>query len=243
MSQTESQFLQVANVRNLVNALAQLRTRDFGVPGLGIVIGPPGRGKTESAIWYAANKNARYILANTVWTPRWMMNDFYLLAKGLRQGPKIGTTQKAWELTLPLLEGNPEPILIDEADRLCRDIKLLEMVRDIHDRTGVPIVMIGTDVLAGRLAQHDRFWRRVTASVEFEPLSAEEIRLAVHKLAGLQLDQAGAQAITLHTKGQFGELMKALPAIKKILAGNQVEGAPPVELIDSACKKALKRAA
>lgn len=238
----KTQFLQVNNVRRMVNALSQLRTRDAGVPGLALVQGPPGRGKTQSAIWYAANKGGRYLEANPAWSMRWMMNDFYLICKGLRKGPRIGTTQRAYEMTVDLLDTDPTPILIDEADRLCRNIQLLEMVRHLHDRTGVPIIMIGTDVLTGKLAQHDRFWRRVTQAVPFEALSIDELRMAAHELSGLELDAEAAAELERHTKGEFGSLIKSLPYLERAAGTNNTKS-PAAELVNGVCGKALRRAA
>ena len=235
-------FLQVENVRNLVQALSALRSRDPGVPGLAVVHGPPGRGKTQAAIWYAANKGGRYIEANPAWTVRWMLNDLYLLGKGLRQGPRIHRVDQAYELAVGVLEQVPLPILIDEGDRLCRDIRLLEMIRHLHDRTGVPIVFIGTDIITGKLAQHDRFWRRVMQVVPFNPLGLAEIRLAARELAGLELPAEALEMLHRHTKGEFGSVVKVLPKLSRALrAGERGKVAP--ELVDRVCTRALRRAA
>lgn len=241
MATIRTKFLQVANVRNLTTALSQLRTRDPGVPGLAVMHGPPGRGKTQSAIWYAANKGARYLEANPAWSMRWMMNDLYLVVKGLRRGPRIGTTQRAYDMTVDLLEQDPAPILIDEADRLCRDIKLLEMIRHLHDRTGVPIVFVGTDILTGKLAQHDRFWRRVTQVIPFRPLSIDEIRMAARELAGISLGQEAVAELAKLTKGEFGAMVKVLPKLAQAMKASGGQAAP--ELVTRACQKALKKAA
>lgn len=66
------------------------------------------------------------------------------------------------------LEGSKRPVLIDEAHRLSTEA--LELIRDLHDVTGVPIVLVGTvglnEKVDDRAMQFGQFSSRMVARID-----------------------------------------------------------------------------
>jgi DNA transposition AAA+ family ATPase len=120
-------------------------------------------------------------------------------------------------------------ILIDEADRLKE--KSLEQVRDIFDRGGVGVVLIGMPGLEKRLARYAQLYSRVGFVHEFRPLSAQEVRSlllsrrwhppAISLPEGCLSHEEGLAAILRVTGGNFRLLDRLLTQIARVLEINR----------------------
>src|SRR5436305_5787096 len=100
-------------------------------------------------------------------------------------------------------------IVIDEVDRL--KMTGLEQVRDIFDRGGIGLVLIGMPGLERRLTRYAQLYSRIGFVHEFRPLGATEVRtlLAGWRPPGVALpedllaDAEGAASIIRVTGGNF----------------------------------------
>ena len=55
-------FVKTNNVKNFISMMNNLQNRAEGVPGLGLVYGEPGLGKTYTIMWWAMQNSSIYIL-------------------------------------------------------------------------------------------------------------------------------------------------------------------------------------
>jgi DNA transposition AAA+ family ATPase len=109
-------------------------------------------------------------------------------------------------------ENAPDPtelIIIDEADRL--KTASLEQVRDIFDRGGIGVVLIGMPGIEKRLSRYPQLYSRVGFVHAFRPLSAPQ----VHKLLQQHWVPSG---VTLPEQGVTDE--EVLTAIIRVTGGN-----------------------
>ncbi|MCE5242896.1 MAG: ATP-binding protein [Desulfobacteraceae bacterium] len=190
-------FLETANVRAFREALSVLEDIEKGQPGLGVVWGRAGRGKTECAREFAVRTGAVYLRVLEDWTPRAMLS---ALCRQLN-GSEPKTVDRCKRIACEILDRTRKTILVDEADRL--DMKLVEHFRDLHDEAGIPVVLIGEEHLFPMLNARRRLWSRVTQTVEFGPITAEDIMLFGFKAAELKLEPAAAQKIGGRSGGDF----------------------------------------
>ncbi len=126
----------------------------------------------------------------------------------------------------------PDPtalLVIDEADRL--KMAGLDQARDIFDRGGIGLVLIGMPGIEKRLARYPQFYSRIGFVHEFRPLAAIEIRqlldqrwtpLGVH-LPQRQMDPEAVAAIIRITGGNFRLLNRLLTQMERILEINSLE--------------------
>lgn len=237
----KTKFLQTGNVKALVAGLGALSNTSPGVPKLSVVSGEAGRGKTEATLWYASNRGARYMVANALWGELWMLNDLYACLRGIKRA-KFGTKKKAYEECKRLMDQESLPIIIDEADRIVRRFTHLEALRDLSDRTGVPIVFVGTEEVLLSLQQRETFASRISQVIQFKPLTLEEVQMATSELSGLQLDdKAGAKLLEI-CGGYFRDLVVALEHLERAARANKTTQ-PPAELVSRVSGRAVLRAA
>lgn len=50
-----------------------------------------------------------------------------------------------------MLKNKPQMIIVDEIDYLLSDFKTIETLRDLHDETGIPIVLVGMSLAKRKL--------------------------------------------------------------------------------------------
>ncbi len=119
-----------------------------------------------------------------------------------------------------------ELLLVDEADRL--RMAGLEQLRDIFDRGGVGLVLIGMPGLERRLARYAQLYSRIGFVHEFRPLGPEEVRAllghwrppGVRLPEDLRSDVEGIAALVRVTGGNFRLLDRLLSQVGRILELN-----------------------
>lgn len=131
-------------------------------------------------------------------------------------------------------------ILIDEADRL--KVPSLEQLRDLFDRSGVGLVLIGMPGIEKRLARYPQLYSRVGFVHAFRSLRAEEVRrlLAEHwpemgftlPASGIS-DEAAVAAIIRITGGNFRLMRRLLAQVERLLGINQLQ-AVTVAVVEAA---------
>ena len=185
------------NVSNFVAAMRVLSDTEKGQPGLGLVWGRAGRGKTVTSQWYAAENDAVYLRVLQDWTPAAMMRAICREVHGAE--PRYLETAK--NLVIESLETEPRILFVDEADRLRHG--LIEHLRDIHDLSGAPVVLIGENGLVTRLEPHRRLWSRVTRQVYFDAITPDDIAIFALQAADLELDSAASRRVAKAGEGDF----------------------------------------
>ena len=130
-------------------------------------------------------------------------------------------------------------IVIDEADRI--KMAGLEQVRDIFDRGGVGVVLIGMPGLERRLARYAQLYSRIGFVHEFRPLGAAEVRSVLGYWrppeaslpVDLLTDAEGVAALIRATGGNFRLLRRLLSQVGRILEINGM-GAVTREVVEAA---------
>lgn len=211
-------FVETNNVLSMKQAMERLEARDSDTPGLGLIHGEAGLGKTKSIIWYAATRRCIYLRGKATWSATWMLEEL-CFALGEYPGRKIAET---FQSAIRSLEKQRCPVFIDEANYLLRDSKLLETVRDLHDLSGVPFVVVGMENIERRLAKYHQFSSRISERVSFEPLLCDEIVMLAKVLCELKLAHEGAVSLQKDTNGNFREVIVCLDHLEKQAKTNKI---------------------
>jgi DNA transposition AAA+ family ATPase len=147
---------------------------------------------------FAVRKSdAVYVRVYQDWTPRAMLARICQDLNGMNPG----SVALAKSVIVEELDSRPRVILMDEADRLSN--ANIEHLRDIHDETGSPIILIGEPSLYGRLKARRRVWERVTRVVEFGPVTDEDVVVFGVKACDLKIAAPAAQYLVKRCQGSF----------------------------------------
>ena len=211
-------FLTTRNVTRFREAIKVVEDTEKGQPGLMMVHGKAGRGKTECCRQYSIpNRHVIYLRVMQDWTPRAM------LAQLCRQinGMEPHSIEKGKRVVCEEVERGKNTIIVDEADRLV-GVGMIEHFRDIHDKTGAPVVFVGEQNLYSMIQSKRRLWSRVTQVVGFERVGAEDIILFGLQAADLKIEPAAAQRIAVRSDGDFRLIWQDVRWLETMSRANKI---------------------
>ncbi len=211
-------FIETENVVKFQHAMKVLSDTEKGNPGLGVVYGIAGRGKTWACKRYSIqNNSAVYIRVLQSWTDRAMLAHI-CTALGLQEH---STVDKCRQEIVKFLDSRNICLLIDEADRLSH--AQVEHLRDLHDLSGVVVVFVGEQQLKHLLEAKRRVWSRITQMVEFGPVTSEDIVLFAYKATGLKILPETAERIGTITNGDFRRVYHVVRNLEQFARTNKIK--------------------
>jgi DNA transposition AAA+ family ATPase len=230
-------FVRTDNVMRAAAALEELwQGRAGSEAHLCLVDGKTGYGKTETLEWYVTQHPGRavYVRALDSWSVPWMLRD---ICRGLNLPPR-GTTEGNLLQLRDELKARPRMVILDDADDyvIARGHHL-NTVRDLHDLTGSPIVLVGEGKARDLVYRNSpRTWRRMGQVVVFEPLSAPDVQVMAKELADLEIPAPLAERLRqISLSGSFGEVVVNLAKVEAMAKAN-----PAKEITDKMVEMALK---
>jgi hypothetical protein len=181
-------------------------------PGLSAFLGRSGRGKTTVA-GKLTTLDARVVYVSYAgWLSHTgIIREICFAIAGAR--PR--SAQLCFDLLERGLADKQRMILVDEADRM--NLKCLNVLRDIHDRCRVPIVLIGEEPLRGKLAQERRLVSRICHEVIFEEVVPSDIAMFYSRSFDLELSTKMALDLAKHSQGDFRAVVRDGQRIERIM--------------------------
>lgn len=210
-------FLETKRVIEFREAMGIVEDVEKGQPGLAVVWGKPGRGKTECAREYAVRTGAVYLRVMEDWTPRAMLSKLCYEINDMEPG----SVDRCKKIIVSELDITVRTILVDEADRL--KVTNIEHLRDIHDLTGAPIIFIGEPSIYAVINSRRRIWSRVTRTVEFGPIIPEDVLLLGMKAANLNIEPEAAHKLTIRSQGDFRLLWLDMRDLERVAKANTTQ--------------------
>ena len=212
-------FTMTSNVELFISLATSLEKRDYGIPGLGLIFGEPGLGKTRTAIWYADRAKAVFVRALATATVRSFLEELVI---ELGQEPRYFASD-IYRQVETILSENPRLVIVDEVDRLASHWKAIEVLRDLTDQTGVPILMIGMSDSERKLARFKHLYYRMKAHImRFRPLSEEDVRKFAGEICEVYLEDSAISEVYELTGGRIGDVIGELHRIEKIAEANDL---------------------
>jgi DNA transposition AAA+ family ATPase len=211
------------NVRKFMAVLNELWNRPMGVEGMGILWGEPGEGKT-TVMAYATNQfNGIFLRAKRGWTMTSLLETMIVEMGGAPMWRR--SRMEDW-IEKQLMESREERIiLVDEADylftgRSMAGNDMLDVLRDIYDQTGTPVILAGMENIARRIQEEGRFARRITSWVEFKGIDLDDARIVADTLCEVAVGDDLLAHMHRECKASIGNIVPALSRIETFAKTN-----------------------
>ena len=210
-------FIKTKNVKRFVALMDELQKLPPNIPKLALVYGDHGLGKSQAIQWWADKNDSVYVRATQGMTSRWLLSE---IAEELGEEP-YWHTQETFELIENYLRQNPKIIIVDEIDYLIEK-HTVETLRDLHDKTTCPIVLVGMGAADKKLARYPHLVDRLYKTLRFEQFNAEDIREIIENLTELNFTDDAINYLATRTN-QFRQLVKLINKIEKLSETNKID--------------------
>ena len=217
-------FAMTKNVQRFAAGIEVVRTPIRGRIGMMLAFGPPGTGKTETGMWYAARNDVPYIRAKDITSRRSLLSN---IVAELGEAPAF-RSDTLFDQAVEQLFDRPRPLLVDEVDYLMRG-GMVEVLRDLNDITNIPIVLMGMEHADKKLKRFRHLFDRISAVVKFNIFDEKEIANLADQICEIQLTGDAITFIHGQSKGKLrlittwmsrAEQMAKLNDLKSVSAAN-----------------------
>lgn len=174
-------FVKTKNVKRLVALLDEVQKLPSNIPKLALVYGEYGLGKTHSVIWWATRNDAIYVRANNEMTQNGLLK---AIAEELGER-SFFMMQDNYNLILKHLKSESKIIIVDEVDYLIGNKHVIEILRDIQDNTGTPIVLVGMGFVDKKISRFKHFDDRIYKKLKFEHFDENDIKEILESMTEL----------------------------------------------------------
>lgn len=208
-------FVKTNNVKRFITMMNNLQNRAEGVPGMGLVYGEPGLGKTHAIKWWAFKNDAILIRCNQMMSARWLLKEILDYMSEI----KPYTVSELFNEVIRNLILTPKVLIVDEIDYLTIDSKAVEILRDIHDKTNIPVVLVGMTSANSRLKKFSHLYDRLSEIVKFERFSKADIKTIVKELSEIELTDCAIKYIYSNLN-RFRQIVKVINKAETIAKAN-----------------------
>jgi len=214
----------VAPVKNVIatqTAFDSLCTRSYGVPGIGLIHGPTGFGKTTAVAYLFNQVNGVLVRARANDTPSSLLGR---IVSELGSQP-CGRNAKMVDYIIEQMSMHERPLFIDEADYLMDDNKLIDTMRDLYDATEVPVVLIGMDQIARRISTRKQFFNRISEWIEFRAADLDDVQTMANAMLefSIQVEPELLEQLRQSAGGEMRRITIGLSQIEKLAIANELD--------------------
>lgn len=210
-------FIKTKNVKKFTALMDELQKLPGNIPKLALVYGSHGLGKSQTIQWWADKNDSVYVRAAHGMTSRWLLSE---IAEELGEEP-FWHTQDTFTLIENHLRQNPKVIIVDEVDYLIEK-STVETLRDLHDKTGCPIVLVGMTSVDKKLSRYPHLVDRIYKSFRFEPFDSDDIKEILTELTEISFTDEAVDYLATRTN-QFRQLVKLINRIEKLAQTNEIQ--------------------
>ena len=208
-------FVRTKNVKGFMNLIYNLKNKPENISKIGLIYGEAGLGKTKTALYLAIQNDAIYIRATNSMTPKWLLEE---LAGELDEIPRFYTAD-IFRQCVNTLKSKPQMIIVDEIDYLLADFRAIESLRDLHDETGVPIVLVGMKLAKHKLKKHTHLFDRISEIYRFDEFDFQDVKQIVKELSEVEIQDSAVRVI--HQKAtRFRQIVQIIDKLEKAASAN-----------------------
>src|SRR5574344_579956 len=146
---------------------------------------------------------------------RWFLSD---LVTELGETPQHIISHLFEQAVNKLIE-RPRVLIVDEVDYLTSKDRAIETIRDLHDRTGIPVLMVGMGYVDKKLSRYKHQFDRILEIYKFTPFDEEDIQKIVQSLSEVKVTDEVLSTIK-NRANRFRQIVKIINRIENIAETN-----------------------
>jgi DNA transposition AAA+ family ATPase len=196
------------NVASFNGLVKRVVNRAPDLPGLAVFHGRSGLGKTKAAVYGANSSRATYVEVGQFTTAKSLLRSILVELGEMR--PRGSVADMVEQAIMRLAADPTRPLIIDEAHWIAAK-RFVDLLRELHDKSLAPVIMIGEETLPQQLEAFERVHNRVLEWVQAVPCDLEDARhLARSYCPDLKIAEDRLAAIVTETKGNTRRIVVAL---------------------------------
>lgn len=213
----KNSLIKTKNVKKFISLMDNLQKAPSNVSKMALVYGAFGLGKSQTIMWWVTNNDAIYVRCNHNISPRWLLSE---IVKELDEVPCY-TSQRLFEQIEEKLKYNPKILVVDEIDYLFSNKHTIETLRDIHDKLGIPVLLVGMELADKKLQKYGHINDRIFAKLKFEKLSKEDFKEIIETLSEVKFSDNAIKYIT-NRNLQFRQIVKVITKSEQLANTNKL---------------------
>ena len=222
-------FINTKNYQRTTALCDELLGACYGVE-MAAVIGRAGRGKTTAAERiYTVNPNTVYVLYHESWSFSELLREITFRICGTR--PRF--RQTCFEMIQTEIGNRRRIIMVDEADRM--NLKVLNVLRNIHDVCKTPVLLIGEEDLKSKLGRERRLVSRLRDTVVFEAVCQADVTVWYRQAMDQSIPPEWAAKLLRGAQGDFRNVLTQGARAERIMNASGI-GALTERIIDEVVK-------
>lgn len=206
-----SMIVPISNVASLSAAGDALLNRAPGMPGMGLCFGASGLGKSTAIAWLATRQNGVYVRAMATSTPTSLLET---ICRELNMLPRARVAQTVESIVCKLAETG-RPLFVDEADYVVGQNRLVDTLRDLHDLSSVPVILIGMAGIDKRIELSPQLAGRMAQWVKFQPATPDDAKQLAAKLCEVQVGDDLVTQLRERANGSIRNIVVGLARIEQ----------------------------
>lgn len=214
----KNNLIKTKNVKRFISLMDNLQKAPSNVSKMALVYGAFGLGKSQTIMWWVTNNDAIYVRCNHNISPRWLLSE---IVKELDEVPCY-TSQRLFGQIEEKLKYNPKILVVDEIDYLFSNKHTIETLRDIHDKLGIPVLLVGMELADKKLQKYGHINDRIFAKLKFEKLSKEDFKEIIETLSEVNFCDKAIKYIT-NRNLQFRQLVKVITKAEQLANTNKLD--------------------
>ncbi len=201
------------NVAAFNGLLRRVIDRSPSLPGMACFFGRSGLGKTQSAIFGANTTRAIHVDVGQFTTAKYLIESI-LLELGVSK-PR-GSIPQLIEQTIGLMAmDRTRPLIVDEAHWIAHK-KFVDVLKQLHDGSLAPVILIGEETLPKQLEAHERVHNRMLEWVGAEPCGMDDAKHLVRAYcADISIKDELLKAIIERTGGNTRRIVVNLARVQE----------------------------
>lgn len=200
-------------------SLQRITERRMHLPGMAVLYGFSGLGKSTAAAFVANKMRAYYVECKSVWTKKALLEN---ILKVMGITPQATVTCMLDQVCEQLARSG-RPLIIDEMDHIVEKAAV-EIVRDIYEGSKAPILLIGEERLPAKLTKWERFHGRIMEWTAAPHADINDARiLAAFYCANIEIGDDLLELIHAKSKGSVRRIATNLELVKDEAASQGIK--------------------